>query len=362
MITISLCMIVKNEEEVLARCLESVKDAVEEMIIVDTGSSDRTKEIAAGFTDKVFDYTWIDDFASARNFSFSKAAMEYCMWLDADDVLTAEDRQKLLELKRELQPDTDVIMARYHTAFDDKGNPTFSYYRERILRRCPRALWKGKVHEAISPWGKIYYADFAISHKKLKPSDADRNLRIYERQIAQGEELSPRDLFYYGRELYYHRRWPEAAAVLERFLKEGQGWLENDIEACRFLAYSRYGMKQGEKALEAFLLSLKYDEPRAEICCDIGKHFLDLGQYRLAVFWYELALTRKRNDTSGAFVSDECYGYLPCIQLCVCYDRLGHYLKAAEYNERAGRYKPDSAAVQTNRRYFGQKGVKSGCL
>ena len=77
MVTISLCMIVKNEEKVLARCLDSVADLVDEIIIVDTGSSDATKEIASRYTDQVYDFAWQDDFAAARNFSFSKASMDY---------------------------------------------------------------------------------------------------------------------------------------------------------------------------------------------------------------------------------------------------------------------------------------------
>ena len=70
-------MIVKNEEEHLANCLNSVKDIVDEIIIVDTGSMDATKEIARQFTDQIYDFTWIDDFSAARNFSFSKVKMDY---------------------------------------------------------------------------------------------------------------------------------------------------------------------------------------------------------------------------------------------------------------------------------------------
>lgn len=70
MITISLCMIVKNEEKVLARCLDSIADLMDEIIIVDTGSSDNTKEIAKKYTDKIYDFAWIDDFSAARNYSF----------------------------------------------------------------------------------------------------------------------------------------------------------------------------------------------------------------------------------------------------------------------------------------------------
>ena len=102
MITISLCMIVKNEEEVIGRCLECVKDIVDEIIIVDTGSTDSTKEIVSKYTDMVYDFEWIDDFSAARNFSFSKASKDYTMWLDADDIILEADREKLLKIKESL--------------------------------------------------------------------------------------------------------------------------------------------------------------------------------------------------------------------------------------------------------------------
>lgn len=79
MITVSLCMIVKNEEAVLERCLESVSDLVDEIVVVDTGSTDRTREIAEWFTGRVYDFQWIDDFAAARNYAFSLAEKDYCM-------------------------------------------------------------------------------------------------------------------------------------------------------------------------------------------------------------------------------------------------------------------------------------------
>ena len=104
MISISLCMIVKNEESVIGRCLESVKDIVDEIIIVDTGSTDNTKEIIKTFTDKIYDFEWIDNFSAARNYSYSKASMEYILWLDADDVILEEDRIKFKELKMSLDP------------------------------------------------------------------------------------------------------------------------------------------------------------------------------------------------------------------------------------------------------------------
>ena len=169
MATISLCMIVKNEEATLPRCLESVQGLAEEVVIVDTGSSDRTREIAGRYTPLVYDFPWQDDFAAARNFAFSKATQDYCLWVDADDVLLPQDRQRFLRLKASLPPDTDVVMLPYHTGGDGAGQPGLTYYRERLLRREAGFAWEGAVHEAIAPAGKVLYGDAAVTHKKNRP-------------------------------------------------------------------------------------------------------------------------------------------------------------------------------------------------
>ena len=115
MITISLCMIVKNEEEVLERCLNSLKGLMDEIIIVDTGSTDSTKEIAARYTDKIYDFSWCDDFAAARNFSFSKATQEYIYAPDADEVLDDTNRRRFMMLKAALLPEIEIVQMKYIT-------------------------------------------------------------------------------------------------------------------------------------------------------------------------------------------------------------------------------------------------------
>ena len=214
MITISLCMIVKNEEETLGRCLDSVQGIADEIIVVDTGSTDRTQEVARQYTDAVYPYQWTDDFAAARNYAFSKATGDYLLWLDADDLLLQPDREKFLSLKETLSPQVDLVMMRYHVAFDSAGNPTFSYYRERLLKNHAGFLWEGKVHEVITPRGVIVYSDIGVTHRKTRSGDPDRNLRIYEKMLADGEKLGPRQQFYYGRELVDHREYAKAIQVL----------------------------------------------------------------------------------------------------------------------------------------------------
>ncbi len=159
MVTISLCMIVKNEEKHLARCLGCVAKLVEEIIIVDTGSTDQTVEIASRYTPNVYSHPWTDDFSDARNYSFSKATMDYCMWMDADDIIEITEAGKFLHLKQSLTLDTDIVMFKYHTAFDESGKPCFSYFRERLIKNCPEYRWTGVVHEVIPPKGKVIYCN-----------------------------------------------------------------------------------------------------------------------------------------------------------------------------------------------------------
>ena len=353
--TISLCMIVKDEEQVLGRCLSSVRDLVDEIVIVDTGSTDATKKIAAEFTEHIYDFTWIDNFAAARNFAFSKGTCDYLMWLDADDILLTEDAEHFRKLKNELPPDVDTVMLKYNIAFDEQGKPTFSYYRERIVRNCPAARWDGAIHEVIAPFGKIVHMPGAVTHRRKAKTDPLRNLRLFERLLAAGKQLSPREQFYYARELYYNARYEEASEAFNKFLDGGNGWLENNIEACRVLSQCETALNRPERTLRALLRSFTYDAPRAELCCELGSCYFAREEYRKAIYWYRAALLCERNDTSGAFLLEDCYGYLPYLQLCVCCDRLGQRKEAIEWNEKAGKLRPQSAAYMHNKAYFAGK-------
>ena len=352
MITISLCMIVKNEEDVIGRCLESVKDIADEIIIVDTGSSDNTIEIVSRYTKKIYHFLWIDDFSAARNFSFSKATKDYILWLDADDIIEQKYKKEFLALKQNLSPSVDVVMLPYHVAFDKNNNSIHSYYRERLLKRESNFKWLGAVHEAICPKGNIIFEKAAVSHKKLHPSDPNRNLRIFEKLLSEGQILEPRQQFYYARELYYHERYEEAISHFQEFLDNPNGWKENKISACIDLANCYKKTNQEEKALLSLYHSFLYDIPRGESCCEIGNMFMAHQQYKTAIFWFEAAARQKPDISSGGFFTTDCYDYIPYLQLCVCYDKLGNYKTASMYNQKAKECKPDDEIVLQNERYF----------
>lgn len=352
MITISLCMIVKNEEKVLARCLNSIKDIVDEIIIVDTGSTDTTKEIAKEYTDKIFDFNWINDFSAARNYSYSKATMDYILWLDADDIVLLEDQIKFKELKLSLSTSVDIVMMKYNVGFDENGNVTISYLRERLSKRINGNIWKEPVHEFLERWGNIINSEVHITHKKETVATPDRNLKIYENLIANGAELSLRSIYYFAKELYYNNKYNEAIEYYNKFLDNEGGWSEDKIAACYDLSLCYNNINDKENSLKALLKSFKYDIPRSEICCYLGNYFLSLFDYNKAIYWYKLATQLERPADSLGFTLHDSWGHFPNIQLCLCYDKLGNIDEAIKYNEIAEKFKPDSAAVKNNKNYF----------
>ena len=351
MISISLCMIVKNEEEVLARCLDSIKDAVDEIIIVDTGSEDRTKEIASLYTTKIFDLPWKEDFSMARNYSFSMATKDYILWLDADDVILENDRIKLMELKNTIDPNVDAVMMKYNVGFDEAGNVTMSYFRERLLKRIKNYIWKDPVHEYIELTGKIINSDICITHRKNKQS-TDRNLKIFKKMVSKHHHLSARNLYYYAKELYYNNKLSHAIKYYKKFLQTGDGWVEDNIYACYELAQCYKRMEDRENELQALLDSFKYDLPRAEICCELGYFYKDKKELDKAIFWFETATKLNKKDESWSFTMHDYWGYIPSIELCVCYYELGNVQKAIEYNDLAARYKPEDPGVLHNKEFF----------
>ena len=352
MFTISLCMIVKNEEDTLEKCLSSVKSIADEIVIVDTGSNDGTKEIAARFTDKIYDFAWIDDFSAARNFSYAQATKDYILWLDADDIILPEDVVKIKSLKETMAPEIDVVMMKYNTGFDAQGRVIFSYFRERLSKRACNHRWREPVHEYLESGGKRINADICVTHAKPHGRIGGRNICIYESLLAKGKELSPRGMYYYARELNDHGRYADAIRWFNLFLNSGQGWVEDNIAACGEMAGCYAAENMHQEALLSMLRSFDYDTPRAETCCQIGYYFKEQRKYRQAIFWFGLVLNLEKDENSLGFRREDCWGYIPCIELAVCYDKLGDYEKAVSYNEMAFEFKPDSPAVLHNKKYF----------
>lgn len=350
MITISLCMIVKNEEEVIGRCLDSVLGLVDEINIIDTGSTDKTKEIVKKYTNRIFDFPWIDDFAAARNFSFQQATKTYILWLDADDVITEENRAKFKLLKESLLQSTDAVSMDYELSFDSEGNLTSHLRRHRLVKRENKFLWIGAVHEYLAVSGDVFVSEVAVTHSPLS-HDSERNLRIYKKMVDSGETLSPRDTFYYANELVDHSLFEEAILYYQRFLTSNLGWIEDNIRACFKLADCYLALNDKDNAVKSTLRTFTYDVPRPEACCRIGYYFMEQQKNSEAIYWYSQAPIYENNE-QVSYQNTSFSTWLPHLQLCVLYDRLKQYDKSYFHNEIARKYKPNDSTIINNKIYL----------
>lgn len=343
-------MIVKNEEAVIGRCLASVKDLVDEINIVDTGSTDQTKDVVRPFTDRIFDFQWINHFAAARNFSFQQATKDYILWLDADDVFSEEEQEKFRTLKKSLAADIDAVSMSYHLSFDPEGNVGSLIKRFRLVKREKNFQWIGAVHEYLSVGGNLLDCDVAISHLPLS-HDHNRNIEIYNHLVNSREELSPRDTFYYANELSDHAQFEEAIFYYEQFLISQLGWVEDNINACFRLADCYTHLNDEDNKVSSILRSFTYDIPRPEACCRLGFHFMARFQNDEAIHWYEQALLTKQKP-NAPFQNKTFTTWLPHLQLCVLYDRLKQHEIAHAHNELASIFIPNDPKIKFNKEYF----------
>lgn len=146
--TVSLCMIVKDEEEMLPRCLAAAAPAVDEIVVVDTGSSDRTIEIARSFGARVIERAWTGDFSAARNVAFDAATCDWMLVLDADEVLVAEDVGAFRELLGKTWREAFHVTEINYTGELGDGAAT-THTALRLFRNRPRHRYSGRLHEQI---------------------------------------------------------------------------------------------------------------------------------------------------------------------------------------------------------------------
>lgn len=201
---ITLSMIVKNEEKYLRDCLESVKDVVDEIVIVNTGSTDSTLDIAREYNAKIFDFEWINDFSAARNFALSKSTGNWILYLDADERLTKTSQA---ELKKIIFGDQKLGFYCTINNIDSYTGRTNVMRITRLFMNQPGIKFSGKVHEQIIPSlienrYKLINSSIVIDHIGYNiPTDgkkkkAERNLAILLNEFEQNKH--PYDAYQLG--------------------------------------------------------------------------------------------------------------------------------------------------------------------
>jgi glycosyltransferase involved in cell wall biosynthesis len=273
--TLGACIIAKNEEQNIGRCLSSIKGLVDEIYVTDTGSTDKTVEIAKNYGAHISHFEWVNDFAKARNFNLKQAKTDYVLWIDCDDVMQNPENFKLW--RDSTMAGFDYWIATYHYASDPATDrPVVSFARERVINRLKGMEWKYFIHEGIMPFGTNGQVRVGLVHswqiKHMRTindleKDKGRNIRIFE---AHKDELDSRMLFYFGKEKFEAGDHAGATELL------GKAVVQKDLEghdrilAQQYLCYSLMMTGKLHEAIQVAQTGLLLAPHRAEFWVVIG--------------------------------------------------------------------------------------------
>lgn len=313
MVSISLCMIVKNEEKVLSRCLDSLKGLMDEIIIVDTGSTDRTKEIARQYTDLVYDFSWCQDFAAARNFSFSKATKDYIYAPDADEYLDETNRKRFAMLKAALLPEIEIVTMKYLTPkeFNTVQNTT-SDVRPKLYKRLRTFTWINPVHETVRLDPVVFDSDIEITHLPHN-LHGKRDFSIFQHAITKNGVLPKNIVTMYAKELLKcgtNEDIAEAAPYFENLYQNNP----SEEATCILVRYYR----QNGETDKFFSIALKNVAINgcSEVCCELGSYYLEKEDFNESALWFYNAAF----EVSPA-LDINAGGGIPLNGLAECYSR-----------------------------------------
>ncbi|HAG10237.1 MAG TPA: glycosyl transferase family 2 [Desulfotomaculum sp.] len=300
---VSLCMIVKNEAQNIKRCLDSAAGAVDEIIVIDTGSTDNTGQIAAEYGALVQSFLWNENFSDARNASLDLATGNWVLFLDADEELTQSSREALRRVI-----DDNAVEGYFVKIINYLGNDGWSESCPdlvfRLFRNRRDYRFRGAIHEQIA--GVILeknnqasyriaeeieiihygYLDKQIGEKDKK----NRNINIIQKELLQDPE-NRLLRYHYGVELFRAEKYEEAAVEL---IQAANGIDPNTIylpKLFRYIVMSCQSAKQPEKALDTALLGLRFFPDYADLYYYAGLLFLELKQYNKAREFFQNAVS-----------------------------------------------------------------------
>jgi glycosyltransferase involved in cell wall biosynthesis len=307
---LSVCMIVKDESANLVDALECFRSFADEIIVVDTGSKDNTKEIAVQFTSRIYDFKWGDDFAAARNFAMSKACRSYQLWVDADDRITPENRNHIQALKSFF----DGKKA-FYFLLENHRPPSLinSCAQLRCIPLMPGVRFEGRVHEQIFPSAarvglEMVTTDIVIRHmgymnEEVRAAKTRRNLAIMEKERAEGRDDGELHFFMamaYASLEKRHEAVRSMKEALERFEKENRQ--HHFLPEC-YLLLAKLGLEMDDYDMSLGCLAraggLVNGSPQHRF--NIGILYQKMGKHREAIEMFRQVLGK--NCVPGLFPS-----------------------------------------------------------
>ena len=321
--TISLCMITKNEENFLEQCLNSVKDIADEIIIVDTGSIDKTIRIAKKYNAKIFNFKWVDDFSAARNESIKHATKEWILMLDADEVIEKNDLSKI---KNAIENSEDVVgfaleQRSYINNFFEgavKNNSDFDLVKDypfyisnflvRLFKNRLGLYFRHKVHELIED---------SIEEKNLKYKKLDVVLHHFG--SLKDESLIREMAAQYSK------------IILKQLEEEPENARYNYQAARMYLGRNDFG-----NALKHFEKTAKIDPNYKLVFSEIAKIYLQMNDKNRAIEYFKKSVKHNPDNPS------------PANNLAVVYMSTGKFQQAKKIFEEQLKKHPNNEALEYN--------------
>lgn len=319
--TIALSMIVKNEAHNLGPLFSSIEGCFDEIHITDTGSTDNTVEILksdkiqelAGCPVIVHHFEWCDDFAKARQHGYDMIGdhIDYVMWMDGDDQLS--DKEAFKHFRDHSLHCAHYWLVNYNYAYES-GRPVATFFRERITKHNHGYYWNYFLHEGLVHDGKKkvtqqFTPAFTINHMRTDEdikADRSRNISIFEKHIAAGEELAPRMHYYYGKELFDNGDYAKAVDKLQEVCSYGTDvdlQIHDRVMAQQCLALSYGQCGKWEHSLNVALNGLQLEPGRAELFICIGEALMQLQKINEAKLFFEAAKHCQGGDVGGSIYS-----------------------------------------------------------
>ena len=301
--SLSLCIIVKDGADDLDRCLQSVKAAVDEIIVVDTGSTDGSVDVARRHGARVADFDWCDDFAAARNASLELATGEWILWMDADDYLLPEDLEKV-QRARQLTPDIALSFSLVNT----EGSDSTRFRQVKMFPNRPGIRFTRPVHETVLPalqreGIEVRTADACVMHTGYaSPAVVRQKAEHYRRLMESWLDEHPDDMdvcFRLGHTAYTYGSREQALVYFERVLGAGANLRPASLRRHAFVFRGRCRLEAGDwhASIADFEAALALDDADVFAHVSLGDALVKAGRHADAVRHLRLGLAGQLDGT-----------------------------------------------------------------
>lgn len=373
--SIALCMIAKNEESNLPILAKSIEGCFDAVYLCDTGSTDKTVEIAKSLGWNVSHFEWVNDFSAARNYGCSFAKEDYVMWLDCDDSLTGT--QNFIKWRDSAMEFADYHLATYDYASHPDGKPAVSFLRERVFKnRKDKPTFNYFLHEGVRalPGESAQMVPsnvWKVTHRRTPEDlakDKGRNMKVFEAHLAKGEKLDARMSFYMGKELFEIQRPDEAIKHLLDAAANPVSETHDRLLAIQYAAFSCMGAaamlnpenSAAKEKMDKYLMDgiriaqqgIALDPNRAEYYTATGDSYIKLGKVKEAIPFFGAAMKCQPSGMPGSLYANPIFSFLetstkyPRNQLARCYFSLGDIKAAREMAEETQRLYPNEETAK----------------